>query len=141
MNNFKKQKQYSSCKCMYITKMQCTDEVLKNYVILRLNLYLHLYHVQKFVLVTCLAICYENKILFLFRQCPTGNYGRLSRPDRHTSLAVAACLVRISSEVGHSHPWPRQGHCMPKTSVKICVCRLNIQEHMAKKRTYKAWTN
>lgn len=51
MNNFKKQKQYSSCKCMYITKMQCTDEVLKNDVISRLNLYLHLYHVQKFVLV------------------------------------------------------------------------------------------
>lgn len=53
MNNFKKQKQYSSCKCMYITKMQCTDEVLKNDVISRLNLYLHLYHVQKFVLVKC----------------------------------------------------------------------------------------
>lgn len=87
------------------------------------------------------AICYENKILFLFQQYPTGNYGRLSRLVRHTSLSVAACLVRISSEVGHSHPWPRQGHCMPKTSVTICVYRLNIQKDMAKKRTYKAWTN
>lgn len=139
--NFNKQKQYSSCKCMYVTKMQCTDEVLKNDVISRLNLYLYLYHMQKFVLVTCLAICYENKILFLFQQYPTGNCGRLSRLVRHTPLAVAAWLVRMSSEVDHSHPWPTQGHCMPKTSVKISVCTLNIQEHMAKKRTYKAWTN
>lgn len=89
---------------MYVTKIQGIDEVLKNDVISRLNLYLHLYHVQKFVLVTCLAICYENKILFLFQQYPTGNYGRLSRLVRHTSLSVAACLVRISSEVGHLHP-------------------------------------
>lgn len=30
MKIFNEQKQYTSCKCMYVTTRQCIDEVLKN---------------------------------------------------------------------------------------------------------------
>lgn len=131
MNKFNKQKQYISCRYTYMSQKgnDCIIDVSQNGVF---HVYFYIYTYVTCKSLSHISIYYENKISSLFRQCPTKDYGRLTSLERHTSLGVAVYPVRMSLVVGHWHPWQRQGHCMPKTSVKIrtSVCRQNIEVHI-----------